>query len=804
VRRAAAVALEVANRWTLVQALARGAAVRRRTRVQLDDLARGRHLRLENERRRADAEGAEFQAHEAAVRATAAAKAEIEKRLNAAKLRCALALQRWWRGVSACRTVSDAAALARLRRLAESKDLIDAFVQAVRKGSLQQVEALVPQLLQRKIGVDVVVSLGKGQGDTSTAFSNCCALGHLDSAKYLAACGADVELRNPAGWAPLHRACLRGHFTVAQWLCKSSKKILRATNAKGSTAAHCCVPAGRADIMDMLSRCDPQIVQQANDAGDTPLHFAVTSSKPTVVDILLRRAPDLDLAANSQGLTPPQLAAQNGDAALVNIFRRHHAKRRGDAEDEAKAEAKARKKKKKPAKPKRSLKKKKDDSSDDASEASDDSERDDWARRDRRSAKAFRRCDTLRQALPLAWKAASDDACERVSLRKGDVETILTALAVLAEDEGPASTDAFDECPFSPATRGGDVATFVLTSGAAATESLQKAASLFRLPILGLDVRRAKVGQRRVLELVRGPAAALRLAHERAQSKPLADFGERDLCAVLRCCGAPRETVPVFDVSISSLKAWLRAHDAEEPPPSAKALLYARARFHVALLLRLAEWEQMRPGQQMRPGPPPAPARRPSAPGRDWAPGDAAGSGAALALQLQRQREANEPPPAWMSVSSRARPIDVLLCGECIDDRPAAREPVVSADAATDRWDGARNSITDRSATDRWDGRASAPSYGAPSYGRSADDFDDRRRPGADGFVDGDRRRAGPDGFLDDHRRRSTDDGSAGQRKSHGMMVRGENVPEWERGRSASRERPVTPGPQSLYRPQIY
>ena len=159
----------------------------------------------------------------------------------------------------------------------------------------------------------------------------------------------------------------------------------------------------------------------------------------------------------------------------------------------------------------------------------------------------------LVQSAPPAWKLASEDVCGRLALSGDDVATVLRALAILDED-APVG-DAFDDTmpSLSPVET---IAYVDLTSVAATQKSVTAAADAFRLPLARrLTHRRARVAQKRLLELIRGPAAALKFVHD---ARPFA--------------GAHPDALHRSDDALRPAAEWARAvapPSLSPPPPRA-------------------------------------------------------------------------------------------------------------------------------------------------------------------------------------------------------------------------------------------
>jgi len=155
------------------------------------------------------------------------------------------------------------------------EDRITLFVHYARSGDLEAVKKSLAE------GVSVNAFDTLDQSALIAALSN----NSLDEVKYLLAHGADPNLADHAGWAPLHFAAWFG----------SSSVVLKELVDHGAN------------------------VNARNDRGITPLYFASVSGHEAQVKLLLELGADRSIASKV-GYTPLRAAQVKGYYAVVALL----------------------------------------------------------------------------------------------------------------------------------------------------------------------------------------------------------------------------------------------------------------------------------------------------------------------------------------------------------------------------------------------------------------------------------------------------------------------------------------------------
>ena len=135
--------------------------------------------------------------------------------------------------------------------------------------------------------------------------------------------GANVNIQNKDGWAPLFFAVDKGYENIVNILLSKGADV-NIQNFNGSTPLFYAVDIGYENIVKkLLSKGADINIQDVN--GYTPLFFAVENSEgnpnPNIAQILINKGANVNIEAND-GNTPLTLAQSKGNDELIRILER--------------------------------------------------------------------------------------------------------------------------------------------------------------------------------------------------------------------------------------------------------------------------------------------------------------------------------------------------------------------------------------------------------------------------------------------------------------------------------------------------
>lgn len=104
----------------------------------------------------------------------------------------------------------------------------------------------------------------------------------------------ELNLKNEAGYAPLHCAVIKGHFEVSKLLLKSGANLLILTNYY-ETALHLAVAHQHFDILKLIIELnnDYSFVNARDLMGKTCLHYACKNGDVDTVKYILNQKADV-------------------------------------------------------------------------------------------------------------------------------------------------------------------------------------------------------------------------------------------------------------------------------------------------------------------------------------------------------------------------------------------------------------------------------------------------------------------------------------------------------------------------------
>jgi ankyrin repeat protein len=140
----------------------------------------------------------------------------------------------------------------------------------------------------------------------------------LELAKILLAAGAEVNLKDKQGFAPLHFAVLGEEEEIVSLLIENGADIeIRRTYA-GKTSLHLAVKYDLRNIASLLLAKGGE-VNVVDYGGDTPLHCAVEGSHKETIELLFINGSEVN-AVNNGGKTPLDLAKSEVIRQLLRSY----------------------------------------------------------------------------------------------------------------------------------------------------------------------------------------------------------------------------------------------------------------------------------------------------------------------------------------------------------------------------------------------------------------------------------------------------------------------------------------------------
>ena len=141
--------------------------------------------------------------------------------------------------------------------------------------------------------------------------------GHLEAARFLVECGADVTAEDRDGWTALHVASLVGHLDLARLLTERGADVT-ARGEGGSTPLHIASHAGDLDLVQFLIEHGTDMTDQDDD-GCTALHVASLEGHLDLAQLLIERGADVTAQSRVRA-TPLHVASSQGHLDLARLF----------------------------------------------------------------------------------------------------------------------------------------------------------------------------------------------------------------------------------------------------------------------------------------------------------------------------------------------------------------------------------------------------------------------------------------------------------------------------------------------------
>lgn len=139
--------------------------------------------------------------------------------------------------------------------------------------------------------------------------------GHIDTAKYLVACGANPDARSEIGATALHHAAGTGNIELLQYLL--SKEVDVNSPSDAGTPLVWAAGHGEQEAVKILLQhnSDPNAV---TDDDITPLLSAVASGSFPCLELLIKAGANPNVSAG--GATPLHIAADHGSSDLLSCL----------------------------------------------------------------------------------------------------------------------------------------------------------------------------------------------------------------------------------------------------------------------------------------------------------------------------------------------------------------------------------------------------------------------------------------------------------------------------------------------------
>ncbi|XP_031632051.1 uncharacterized protein LOC116346252 [Contarinia nasturtii] len=130
--------------------------------------------------------------------------------------------------------------------------------------------------------------------------------------------GANVNITNKDGWTPISAAAEKGHVQIVQLLLMNGANVnLQSSN--GATPLYSATWHGRENSVAVLARNGADVNIQKN-GGWSPLQAAIEQGFEKIVEILMRYGADVKLKNNNND-TSMAIAIRKGNAKIIEILK---------------------------------------------------------------------------------------------------------------------------------------------------------------------------------------------------------------------------------------------------------------------------------------------------------------------------------------------------------------------------------------------------------------------------------------------------------------------------------------------------
>jgi len=150
--------------------------------------------------------------------------------------------------------------------------------------------------------------------------------GNLDIVRLLLWKDADVDIKNKAGWTPLHEASKNGSLEICSALLHKNADP-KVTTGDGSSALHYLVSRKfddadlplQEEVISQMLALGADVNHHTNSNEETPLHYCAMRGLNAVARILLDRGANINVK-NKRGYTPLHIAILQAQQEMLKIF----------------------------------------------------------------------------------------------------------------------------------------------------------------------------------------------------------------------------------------------------------------------------------------------------------------------------------------------------------------------------------------------------------------------------------------------------------------------------------------------------
>lgn len=144
-----------------------------------------------------------------------------------------------------------------------------------------------------------------------------CGNNQLDIANFLISAGADLEVKDAEGYAPLHRASFHGHYNIVECLLNKGANIKATASHCLFTPLHVAVELGQTEVVKLLLKHKAD-VNAPSIQNVTPLYFACELGYVEIAQLLIEHSADIETSFD--GVTALGIACANGHVEIARML----------------------------------------------------------------------------------------------------------------------------------------------------------------------------------------------------------------------------------------------------------------------------------------------------------------------------------------------------------------------------------------------------------------------------------------------------------------------------------------------------